>query len=228
MTTPDVVLRAAMPSDAVVVAALLTELGHATVGRMVARAAFQWAEERGCSRLAELEALRDGWELRGVALLAHEGQPCRLDYRIGCDTEWRTRTVRVHGQIGARPVMRELTCSPDGEWVADGWPVAASRNCIDVDLGFSPSTNLLPIRWLKLAIGARAEVSASWGAFRRWRSRCWSRCIRASRPTAIATRAPGARSVGTSPSTVRDGVTEYPDFWRADAMTAARPTDSGA
>jgi hypothetical protein len=39
------------------------------------------------------------------------------------------------------------------------------QGCIDVDLGFSPSTNLLPIRRLKLAMGARANVRAAWVRF---------------------------------------------------------------
>ena len=36
---------------------------------------------------------------------------------------------------------------------------------IDVDLGFSPSTNTLPIRRLNLAIGEEAQVHAAWLGF---------------------------------------------------------------
>jgi len=38
-------------------------------------------------------------------------------------------------------------------------------NCVDLDLNFSPSTNLLPIRRLDLEIGAQAEVLAAWLRF---------------------------------------------------------------
>jgi uncharacterized protein len=38
-------------------------------------------------------------------------------------------------------------------------------SCIDIDLNFSPSTNLLPIRRLNLAIGGAAEVKAAWLRF---------------------------------------------------------------
>ena len=34
-----------------------------------------------------------------------------------------------------------------------------------VDLGFSPSTNLLPIRRLRLAVGATAPIRAAWVRF---------------------------------------------------------------
>ena len=39
------------------------------------------------------------------------------------------------------------------------------EGCIDVDLNFSPSTNLLPIRRLGLAVGEEAEVRAAWLRF---------------------------------------------------------------
>jgi hypothetical protein len=42
---------------------------------------------------------------------------------------------------------------------------AAVLGCIDLDLNFSPSTNLLPIRRLDLAIGQHAEVKAAWLRF---------------------------------------------------------------
>jgi hypothetical protein len=37
--------------------------------------------------------------------------------------------------------------------------------CIDLDLNFSPSTNLLPIRRLNLAVGDEAQVRAAWLRF---------------------------------------------------------------
>jgi hypothetical protein len=37
--------------------------------------------------------------------------------------------------------------------------------CIDLDLNFSPSTNLLPIRRLDIAIGETADIKAAWLRF---------------------------------------------------------------
>jgi uncharacterized protein len=39
------------------------------------------------------------------------------------------------------------------------------KGCDDVDLGFTPATNLLPIRRLNLSIGAKAAVRAAWVRF---------------------------------------------------------------
>ncbi len=47
----------------------------------------------------------------------------------------------------------------------NGAPVAAVAGCIDVDLSFTPATNLLPIRRLGLPIGSSAPVAAAWLRF---------------------------------------------------------------
>lgn len=178
--------------------------------------------------IADLERMGDGWELRGLALLAHDGQPCRLEYRIGCDAEWRTRTLRVHGQVGARPVMRELTRSADDEWIADGRSVPALRDCIDVDLGFSPSTNLLPIRRLDLAVGDRAEVRAAWVRFPTLALEVLEQVYtRLARDRYRYESAGGAFRRDLTVS-VQGWVTEYPDFWRAEAVTATDAVRGGA
>src|SRR4051812_13797400 len=70
--------------------------------------------------IAELERAGEGWELRGLALLAHDGQPCRFEYRIECDAGWRTLGLSVHGQVGGRSLTLQLTRSAHGEWHADG------------------------------------------------------------------------------------------------------------
>ena len=44
-------------------------------------------------------------------------------------------------------------------------PQPQVRGCIDVDLGFSPVTNTLPIRRLALPVGGEAAVRAAWLRF---------------------------------------------------------------
>ena len=102
--------------------------------------------------------------LRGVALFAHDGQPCRLDYEIECDSKWVTRSAIVKGNVGDREIDIRVTCE-NGAWTLNGAPCPEVGGCIDVDLNFSPSTNLLPIRRLNLDIGASARVRAAWLRF---------------------------------------------------------------
>jgi hypothetical protein len=64
----------------------------------------------------------------------------------------------------------------------------AGEGCLDIDLGFSPSTNLLPIRRLTLAVGEAATVRAAWLPFR------FRRCIAAREKRHIATNRPAVLS----------------------------------
>ena len=97
-----------------------------------------------------------GWRLEGVAVFAHDRQPCRLDYRIECDPHWVTRTADVTGWLG-NPAI-EVLCARDGDgrWQLNGHVCEDVTGCVDVDLNFSPSTNLLPIRRLSPAVASFA------------------------------------------------------------------------
>ena len=52
-----------------------------------------------------------------------------------------------------------------GNWTVDGVAVKALKGCTDVDLGCSPSTNTLPIRRLRLGVGASQKIQAAWLRF---------------------------------------------------------------
>lgn len=73
--------------------------------------------------------------------------------------------MSVRGQLGEAPVSLVLSRDSASAWIVNDVTVPALQGCIDVDLGFSPSTNLLPIRRLNLAIGASDAVRAAWVRF---------------------------------------------------------------
>lgn len=103
-----------------------------------------------------------GQTLEGSAVLAEP--PAALWYRVVCDAAWRTRSARVTGWIGARDVDVTIEVR-EGRWFLGDVPQPQADGCIDVDLNFSPSTNTLPIRRLRLAIDESAEVRAAWLRF---------------------------------------------------------------
>jgi hypothetical protein len=107
----------------------------------------------------------DAWELFGTAVFAHESGPCRLDYSVRCDSGWRTTSARVTGAAGDRDIDLAVSVGAQGQWTLHGVECPAVAGCVDIDLGFSPSTNLLPIRRLGLAIGDQAAVKAAWLPF---------------------------------------------------------------
>ena len=121
--------------------------------------------DRAGHETARLTRLPASWLLTGTAVFVHEEQPCRLDYSIECDADWRTRSGSVSGWVGDQAVEIELRLEASGGWLLDGKEVPAVAGCVDLDLNFSPSTNLLPIRRLGLAPGEESKVRAAWLRF---------------------------------------------------------------
>jgi hypothetical protein len=107
----------------------------------------------------------DGWRLDGVAVLVESGRPCRIEYDIDCDLRWTTRRCAIRGHVGEQRVSLEVARSSTGVWSIGGTEATALEGCDDIDLGFSPSTNLLPIRRLALPVGAHSVVRAAWIRF---------------------------------------------------------------
>ncbi len=89
----------------------------------------------------------------------------RIRYTIECDLDWRTRSALVEGEAGDAPIRLAFAADGTGQWIDDGGPVPAVSGCLDLDLGFTPATNTLPIRRLDLAIGASAPVRSAWLRF---------------------------------------------------------------
>ena len=112
-----------------------------------------------------VEELAGGWSVSGSAVFGGEEGPCRLDYRIRTDASWRTITARVEGWAGQRSIALEIAADDSGHWSMNGSPQPAVEGCVDLDLNFSPSTNLLPIRRLALPVGQEAAVRAAWLKF---------------------------------------------------------------
>ena len=106
-----------------------------------------------------------GWRIEGVAVLLCEAQACRLDYFIDCNREWITRSATVTGWIADGAIDVTVTREVTGHWKVNGHVIEDVAGCVDVDLNFSPSTNLLPIRRLGLEIGAMARLTAAWLRF---------------------------------------------------------------
>jgi len=88
-----------------------------------------------------------------------------LRYHVRCDASWATRDALVEGELGGDDVYITIERESNDEWRRDGAPVANLAACTDVDLGFSPITNTLPIRRLGLGVGEQATVRAAWLRF---------------------------------------------------------------
>lgn len=124
---------------------------------------WRWIDRPGHDA-ARLSESGDGWRLEGSAVFVHEAQPVRLDYVVVCDAQWRTRSANVTGWVGRNAIDVEIAAG-SGEWTLNGVPQPSVGGCTDVDLNFSPCTNLLPIRRMSLAVGEHASIRAAWLRF---------------------------------------------------------------
>jgi hypothetical protein len=106
----------------------------------------------------------EGWTIDGASIFLHEGEPVRLDYLIECDADWNTTFATVDGWVGDEIVEVEIEVE-DGIWRMNGEQVSVVEGCTDIDLNFSPVTNTLPIRRLKLSVGETRSVKAAWLRF---------------------------------------------------------------
>ncbi len=103
--------------------------------------------------------------LEGVVVVAYPKNPCSIEYSITCGASWETEEGEISGKIGRKDVALRLKVNRQKQWYVNGHLVPSVKGCVDVDLGFSPSTNLFPIRRLRLARGERADVTAAWVEF---------------------------------------------------------------
>src|SRR5688572_32675851 len=111
---------------------------------------------------AELRALETGYDLTGHAEFTQDEEPASLDYSILIDASWRSIRANVRGHYGRKLVDMELATTKPGAWYDRGGAIAQVSGCIDLDLSFSPATNLLAIRRLALPVGSSAEVRSAW------------------------------------------------------------------
>ncbi|MGH9901462.1 MAG: putative glycolipid-binding domain-containing protein, partial [Pyrinomonadaceae bacterium] len=109
-----------------------------------------------------LEQSDAGWRLDGAAVFRHDGVAARLTYTVACDPAWRTRRGQVRGWLGAQSVEFTVARKDGGVWTLNGEVVPGLASYVDLDLGFTPATNLSQLRRVALAEGQAADVPVVW------------------------------------------------------------------
>jgi hypothetical protein len=104
------------------------------------------------------------WVLRGT-ILAMSSSAAEARYEIFCDAQFRTRLAQITLRDSGGERRFEIA-TENGHWYANGNEVPSVRGAVDVDLGWSPSTNTLPVRRLNLETGqSSGEFTAAWVRF---------------------------------------------------------------
>lgn len=158
-----------------------------------------------------------GWRLEGVADFDDPRGAAHLEYAVESDATWQTLSGSVRGMVGEERVRIAIVRDPDGAWRIGGEARPDLAGLVDLDLGFTPATNLFPLRRLALREGeaAMAEAAlldeATW-TIRRLRQRY-------ARRTAGGWwyESPDAGYAALLRVNPAGFVTDYPGLWRARA-----------
>jgi hypothetical protein len=120
---------------------------------------------------ATIDQTGAGFVLNGDVVVGDNNNELAITYRIAVDRSWETRDVAISTKSGRAPERRlGLRSNSDRRWsiqrAGGEWTEAPEFDgLIDIDLGCTPATNLLPIRRFDLAIGESAETTAVWVTF---------------------------------------------------------------
>lgn len=162
---------------------------------------------------ATLHAVDNGWRLEGAAAFLESNLPCHLRYSIELDSRWHTRSAVVQGWFGTTPINLHAIADAAHQWVLNGAPVRDVGGAIDIDLAFTPATNLLPIRRLDLPVGASASVLAAWLTFPELELRPLDQIYRRSADGEYDYSSSGGTFRATLSVSPAGFVTNYPGLW---------------
>jgi uncharacterized protein len=102
------------------------------------------------------------WIMNGTILRLSDSDPAEVRYEIICDARWCTGIANISCQNDQGKRELRLSRNDDG-WYANETRLQLPRDCTDVDLAWSPSTNTLPIRRLQLNVGGiSGPLTAAW------------------------------------------------------------------
>lgn len=121
--------------------------------------------------------------------------------------------------IGDREIELSVSVDVEQRWHVNGTACPAVAGCIDIDLGFSPATNLLPIRRLALSIGKEAEVRAAWLPLPSLVFEVLPQMYRREGETTYRYESGGGTFVRELRVNAAGFVTSYPGLWQAERVT---------
>lgn len=102
------------------------------------------------------------WRLEGMAVWMSDHGPAQLGYEISVHQSWITHSTRVMGRMGRQPVSLSIHRDDAGNWRVNGEALPEMTGLPDIDLGFTPATNLMPIRRLRASRTEAADICAVW------------------------------------------------------------------
>lgn len=131
-----------------------------TARREVATAHWRRLDCEGSDRCTLWQA-EQGWILLGHAHWRTAGTDTALSYDVRCDPDGLSLSADVAGEQDGQRIALRLHRTSAG-WFLNDTLQPGTGGCTDLDLSFTPATNLLPIRRLNGTAVKEMRVSAAW------------------------------------------------------------------
>ncbi|ARP67634.1 hypothetical protein A9K65_008225 [Mesorhizobium sp. WSM1497] len=160
-----------------------------------------------------------GHSLKGQAIFIQDGKPCCLAYGVDCDAGWHTRAALVEGFLGTRQLHYAIERDFNGQWTLNGEVQQGVDGLVDVDLGFTPASNLLAIRRYGLGIGEASPAPAAYLTFPELRLVRLDQTYRRLDTVRYAYAAPVFGYDETLNVSPHGFVVDYPGLWRRAAAS---------
>jgi hypothetical protein len=122
-----------------------------------------WSAEPAGLEHVGLLAGPDGLLADSLLLGVGDRGPYRLRYELRAEAGFLTRRVQLE-QLAPEHRVVVIEADGAGAWTVDGREAPELDGCLDIDLGFSPLTNTLPVRRLGMldGDGAPVELDMAW------------------------------------------------------------------
>ena len=109
---------------------------------------------------ARVSQVATGYQLLGQSVFLDSRGPTALRYRLDLTPTWSTRQGHITGFIGERAVDTRIVRTPNG-W-APGGKEFGMAEVVDLDLSFTPATNMVQLKRVGLSVGDAVNFDVAW------------------------------------------------------------------
>jgi hypothetical protein len=125
-------------------------------------ATARWrALDREGQETCRLSRSEDGWLLVGHAQFRDDLGVASLNYIVRCDLAWMTQSADLAGRHDDREVSVRVHVE-NGTWWVGETKQDQVEGASDIDLSFTPATNLMPLRRLAETRAPELATTAAW------------------------------------------------------------------
>jgi hypothetical protein len=101
-----------------------------------------------------------GFELFGQSVFLDPRGPTALRYVLDLEESWATRSGHISGFVGKEAIETRIYRGTKG-WTLNGRPFGMG-DVLDLDLGFTPATNMVQLKRAALSVGEAVDFDVAW------------------------------------------------------------------